>query len=71
MTPVENKPSTVEGRSKLNTIIVLSMVLIGWGLVSIGIAALEPANQQSSINIWLFVGGFSLATGFAMLSNRK
>ena len=68
---VEQQFESSQGVSKPNIVVILSIVLIVWGLISLSLAALNISGIQSAINIWLFVGGFNLAVGFAMLSNHR
>lgn len=68
---VEQQLDSSENGSKPNIVVILSIVLIVWGLISLSLAALNISGIQSAIDIWLFVGGFSLAVGFAMLSNHR
>ena len=68
---LEQSFESSENGSKSNIVVILSIVLIAWGLISLSLAALNIPGSQSAINIWLFVGGFSLAVGFAMLSNHR
>ena len=71
LTPVEQQFDSSENALKPNAVVILSIVLIVWGLISLSLAALNVSGIESAINIWLFIGGFSLAVGFAMLSNHK
>ena len=70
-TPADQQFDSSDNAWKPNAVVVLSIVLIVWGLVSLSLAALNFSGIESAINIWLFIGGFSLAVGFAMLSDRK
>ena len=71
LTPADQPFDPSDNGLKPNAVVVLSIVLIVWGLVSLSLAALNFSGIESAINIWLFIGGFSLAVGFAMLSDRK
>ena len=71
LTPADQQFDSSDNGLKPNAVVVLSIVLIVWGLVSLSLAALNFSGIESAINIWLFIGGFSLAVGFAMLSDRK
>lgn len=76
-TVAESSPSVpalpaVSGRSAqfAKSLLVLTIGLVIWGLLALCVAALEPPSRKVSIDIWLFIGGFSLGAGFLMLSHR-
>ena len=68
---VEQPLQTAENGSKPNIVVILSIVLVVWGLIALSLAALNISGRPSAVNIWMFVGGFNLAVGFAMLSNHR
>ncbi|MEM6445851.1 MAG: hypothetical protein AAFY57_16080 [Cyanobacteria bacterium J06642_2] len=70
MSPSALPKSTDRTSQPARSLLVLTIGLVIWGLLALCIAALEPASRKNSIDIWLFIGGFSLGAGFLMLSHR-
>ncbi|MEO0852972.1 MAG: hypothetical protein AAFY15_05650 [Cyanobacteria bacterium J06648_11] len=71
LTPVAPDSAAPERAAQpARSLLVLTIGLVIWGLIALCIAAIEPASRKSSIDIWLFIGGFSLGAGFLLLSHR-
>ncbi|MEO1132181.1 MAG: hypothetical protein AAFX40_05670 [Cyanobacteria bacterium J06639_1] len=69
--PAASEPASSDRATQpARSLLVLTIGLVIWGLIALCIAAIEPASRKSSIDIWLFIGGFSLGAGFLLLSHR-